>query len=79
MQTLLDGSARKPGAAKSAPPVRVQQVEMGGRTCVVYTRGDADSFRAMGADFDKRFPRRTRRAGELSAAESVRALRDGRA
>lgn len=72
-------AARKPAAKKSAPPLKVQHVEIGGRTCVVYTRGDSDAFRAMSAEFDKRFPRRKRRAGELNAAQSIRVLRDSRA
>ena len=78
MQTMIDVAAPSPAAKKLAPPVKVQQVKKGGRTGVVYTRGDPDAFRAMSAEFDKRFPRRKRRAGELSAAQSVRALRDGR-
>lgn len=62
MQTLLDVADRKSAAKKSAPPVKVQQVEMGGRTRVVYTRGDPEAFRAMGVEFEKRFPRCKRRA-----------------
>lgn len=79
MRTLLDDDARKPAAKKSVPAVKVQQVEMGGRTGFVYTRGDPDAFRAMSIVFDKRFPRRKRRVGELNAAQSIRALRNGRA
>ena len=63
----------------TAPAFKLEQIEVGGKVCAVYTRGDAARFRELGREFDKKFPRRARRASEESAVEAVRAIRDGRA
>ena len=62
----------------SAPPVKIEQINVGGKPCVVYSTGNAARFRELGREFEKKFPRRSGRASGESAVEAVRAIRDGR-
>lgn len=61
-----------------APAVKIEQIQVGGKVCVVYTTGNAARFRELGREFEKKFPRRARRTRGESAVEAVRAIRDGR-
>ena len=48
----------------SAPPVKIEKIEIGGRVCVVYQRGDAKKFRELSLEHEKKFPRRARRPSD---------------
>lgn len=37
----------------SAPKAKIEQVEIGGRVCISYLRGDAKKFRELSLEFEK--------------------------
>lgn len=61
----------------SLTTAETQQVKVDTAAHVVYTQGDAARFRDLGREFEKKFPRRTRRMAEEGAVDAVRAIRDG--
>lgn len=62
----------------SMPKATIEQVEIGGRVCISYMRGDAKKFRELSLAYEKKFPPRARRPSDESAVDAVRAIRDGR-